>query len=148
MRSHRSSLVGALLGASWLLAAHARDDLTPLLAAARIGNHDAAIALLREGADVRAVEADGTSALHWAADSGDAELVRALLAAGADVNAANRYGMTPLQAAAVEADPDVVGALLAAGADARAVLPEGETLVRCEDYQRIFQLFGFAEGID
>ena len=104
--------VVALAGVSWLLAAHARDDLTPLLAAARVGNHAAALTALRAGADVRAVEADGTSALHWAANFGDAELVRALLAAGANVNAANRYGMTPLQVAAVEADPAVVGALL------------------------------------
>jgi len=129
MRPRRSSVLVALLGASWSLAAHARDDLTPLLAAARVGDHDAAIASVRAGGDVRAVEADGTSALHWAANFGDAELVRALLAAGADVNAANRYGMTPLQVAAVEADPGIVGALIAAGADASGALPEGETVL-------------------
>ena len=39
----RSGLV-ALLGASSVFAAHARDDLPPLLAAARVGNHDAALA--------------------------------------------------------------------------------------------------------
>ncbi|HXS80520.1 MAG TPA: ankyrin repeat domain-containing protein [Gammaproteobacteria bacterium] len=109
------------------MAAHARDDLTPLLAAARVGDHDKAMALAREGGEVGAVEADGTSALHWAAHFGDAELVRALLAAGAEVNATNRYGMTPLQVASVEADAGIVEALLAAGADASGVLPEGET---------------------
>ena len=129
MRPLRASVLLALLCASLSLAAHARDDLTPLLAAARVGDRGAVLALVREGADVRAVEADGTSALHWAAHYGDAELVRALLAAGAEANAANRYGMTPLQAAAVEADADVIAALLAAGADARAVLPEGETVL-------------------
>ena len=87
------------------------------------------MALVREGADVDAVEADGTSALHWAAHFGDAELLRALLAAGADATAANRYGMTPLQIAAVEGDVAVIEALLAAGADANAVLPEGETVL-------------------
>ena len=128
-RFKRSASIVALLCASASLAAYARDDLTPLLAAARTGNHAAAVALIREGADVRAVEADGTTALHWAADFGDAELVQTLLSAGADVTAANRYGMTPLQVAAVEADPRVVGVLLAAGADARAALPEGETVL-------------------
>jgi len=126
-RARRSRSLVVLLCASASLAAHARDDLTPLLAAARVGDHDKAMALAREGGEVGAVEADGTSALHWAAHFGDAELVRALLAAGAEVNATNRYGMTPLQVATVEADAGIVEALLAAGADASAVLPEGET---------------------
>jgi ankyrin repeat protein len=129
MLARRSCLLVALLCASAPFAARARDDLTPLLAAARSGDHDTAIALVREGAEVDAVEADGTSALHWAAHFGDAELVAALLAAGADVTVANRYGMTPLQVAAVEADPAIVAPLLAAGADANAVLPEGETVL-------------------
>ncbi len=110
-------------------AAYARDDLVPLLAAARSGDRETAMALVREASDVNVVEADGTSALHWAAHFGDAELVRALLAAGADAGAANRYGMTPLQLAAVEGDPAVIEALLTAGADANAALPEGETVL-------------------
>jgi uncharacterized protein len=119
----------ALLCAGPMLAAQARDDLTPLLAAARNADHQTAMALVREGADVDAVEADGTSALHWAAHFGDAELLRALLAAGADATAANRYGMTPLQIAAVGHDVAVIDALLAAGADVNAVLPQGETVL-------------------
>jgi ankyrin repeat protein len=128
-RPRSSCLLVALLLALATPAAHARDDLTPLLHAARNGDHAAAIASLREGAAVGAVEADGTTALHWAAHFGDVELVRALLAAGADAGAANRYGMTPLQVAAVEANVEVLQALLAAGADAGAVLPEGETVL-------------------
>ena len=128
-RPDRIRLLVALLCASWLLAAHARDDLTPLLAAARAGDHAAALALVREGAEVGAVEADGTSALHWAAHFGDAELVSALLAAGADATAVNRYGMTALQLAAVDGNVTIIEALLAAGADAGAALPEGETVL-------------------
>jgi ankyrin repeat protein len=124
-----SSFLLALLCMAASLAVHAHDDLTPLLAAARTGNHAAAMALVREGADAAAVEADGTTALHWAAHFADAELVRALLAAGAKATATNRYGMTPLHVAAEQADADVVAALLAAGADASAVLPEGETVL-------------------
>jgi ankyrin repeat protein len=122
-------LPAVLLCACFGFAVHARDDLTPLLSAARTGDHDAAMALVREAADVRAVEADGTSALHWAAHFGDAELVGALLAAGADAAAANRYGMTPLHLAAVAGDAVIIEALLAAGADAGATLPEGETVL-------------------
>jgi ankyrin repeat protein len=124
--------VGAVLGAllcTWPALGAQRGDLTPLLEAARAGNHAAAIALVREGADVRAAEADGTTALHWAANFGDAELASALLAAGANVAAPNRYGMTPLQAAAVNADARLLETLLAAGADPNAVLPEGETVL-------------------
>jgi ankyrin repeat protein len=119
-----------LLALTWTtLAAQARDDWTPLLEAARNADHETALALVRDGADVAAVEADGTSALHWAAHFGDARLVQALLAAGADAAIANRYGMTPLHLAAVAGDAAVIEALLDAGADANAVLPEGETVL-------------------
>jgi ankyrin repeat protein len=74
------------------------------------------MALVREAADVGAVEADGTSALHWAALFGDAELVRALLAAGA----ALPEGETVLMTAARTGSPESLRALLAAGADADA----------------------------
>ena len=129
LRRRCSRLPVALICASVAFAIHARDDLTPLLAAARTGDHAAAMALVRETADVDAVEADGTSTLHWAAHFGDVELVRALLDAGAEAAAANRYGMTPLQVAAVEGDAAIVEALLVAGADASAALPEGETVL-------------------
>jgi uncharacterized protein len=115
---------------AWLaVGAHARDDLTPLIEAARNADHAAAIELVRQGTDVDKVEADGTSALHWAVHFGDAELVGALLAAGADATAANRYGMTPLQLAAINGDAAAIRALIHAGADPNAVLPEGETVL-------------------
>jgi ankyrin repeat protein len=109
--------------------AEERADLTPLLQAARSYDHAAALALVEEGADVRASENDGTTALHWAAYGGDVALVEALLEAGADPNAANRYGMTPLQAAADGGFAESASALLEAGANAAVVLPEGETIL-------------------
>lgn len=109
--------------------ANERADLTPLLDAARRFDHEAAMALVEQGAAVAAAENDGTTALHWAAYAGDNALVAALLTAGADPKAANRYGLTPLQAAAEGGFAESVTALLAAGADANAVLPEGETIL-------------------
>lgn len=87
----------------------------------------AALAAIREGADVNERSADGTTALHWAVHRGDLELVKQLLARGADANARNDYDATPLSEAAVEGDSGIVKALLDAGADANATNAEGET---------------------
>lgn len=127
-RSAALAIALALSCSLGLARANERSDLS-LVAAARAFDHDAALALVRRGADVHAAEADGTTALHWAAAAGDATLVAALLEAGADPNKANRYGFTPLHAAADGGYAEAVTSLLAAGADARAVLPEGETVL-------------------
>ena len=49
----------------------------------------------KQRADVKAVEADGTTALHWAVQADDLEMTQLLVRAGANVNAANRFGVTP-----------------------------------------------------
>jgi uncharacterized protein len=89
--------------------------------------HDAAVALIEKGSDVRARSADGTSALDWAVYNDDADLVQRLIKAGADVSSTNDYGASPLRQAAVVADPLVIRALLKAGADPNAANAEGET---------------------
>src|SRR5688500_79998 len=60
--------------------------------------------LVQSGADVKAAQADGATALHWAAYQGDVSLALLLLEAGADVKAANRNGSTPLWLAASQGD--------------------------------------------
>ncbi len=84
-------------------------------------------ALLKEGADVNAAQADGMTALHWAAYLDDATLVTLLLKSGASARAANRYGVTPLSLACANGNAEVVEALLEAGADANVTLHGGET---------------------
>ena len=81
--------------------------------------------LVQSGADVKAVQADGATALHWAAYHGDAGLVALLLEAGADVSVANRNGSTPMWLAATQGDAAVIEALLEHGADANEPLPLG-----------------------
>jgi ankyrin repeat protein len=81
--------------------------------------------LVQSGADVKAAQADGATALHWASYYGDVPLVSFLLEAGADVAAANRNGSTPLWLAASQGDAAVVAALLKGGADANEALPLG-----------------------
>jgi ankyrin repeat protein len=101
----------------------------PLVDAVKNGDRVVVQKLLQQKANVNAVEADGTTALHWAARAGDQELIRLLLRAGADARAANRYGVTPLQLAAINGSATTAQALLEAGADPNAVLPEGETIL-------------------
>ena len=81
--------------------------------------------LVQSGADVKAAQADGATALHWAAYHGDASLASVLLVAGADIAAANRNGSTPMWLAASRGDAAVIQALLAKGADANEQLPLG-----------------------
>ena len=81
--------------------------------------------LVQSGADVKAAQADGATALHWAAYHGDASLASVLLDAGADVAAANRNGSTPMWLAASRGDAAVIQVLLAKGADANEPLPLG-----------------------
>jgi ankyrin repeat protein len=103
---------------------------SPLADALERGDRDAAAALIRDGADVRAAGADGTTALHWAVRADDEPLIAALIAAGPDLNARNRYGITPLHLAAMNGRSTVVRRLLDAGAIAtEATLPSGETVL-------------------
>ena len=51
----------------------------PLVEAARASDSAAVIAMIDGGVDVRAAEADGTTALHWAVNHDDAGLVRRLV---------------------------------------------------------------------
>jgi ankyrin repeat protein len=55
--------------------------------------------LLARGADPKAKDAEGMTALHTAAAGGDVGLVEALLDGKADVNARGEKGTTPLSAA-------------------------------------------------
>ena len=112
--------------ALWTLAGagFAAESLPELV---ELGEREAALRALEDGADVDARGPDGATALLWAAHRGDRELVAALLARDANPDAANDYGVTPLAAAAVEADAEIVGALLEAGADVESPNAEGQT---------------------
>lgn len=118
-------VAGLLLGLSPSVQAAAQ--VTPLLRAARQGDEVQVRALLKQGVDVQAVEADGSTALHHAANRADLGIVEALLAAGAKVTAANRYGVTPLTLAAATGHVQIIERLLKAGADPNVSTPGGET---------------------
>ena len=78
-------------------AAHA--GMTPLLAATRDSWHgrpEAVMTLLANGADPRAADADGNTALHHAARSSDPGVAALLRDAAAELDVANAEGITPL----------------------------------------------------
>jgi len=98
-----------------------------LVSAVQMKDREAALAMLKKGADVSKPGPDGTTALMWAAYNGDADLVKRLLKAGADPNARNDYGASPLSAAALAANAASVRLLLEAGADPNSPNEDGQT---------------------
>jgi len=80
-----------------LNAAHA--GMTPLLAATRDSWHgrpDAVMTLLANGADPRAVDSEGNTALHHAARSSDPGVAALLRDAAAEIDVLNFEGQSPL----------------------------------------------------
>src|ERR1041385_7339047 len=102
--------------------ANAKDDhgVTPLMFAAAAGSAEAMKLLLDKGADPKAVNMFGSTALMWCAT--DLAKVRLLVDRGADVKAVSKQGRTALQLAAMsDHSADIVRLLLAKGADPKAV---------------------------
>lgn len=85
--------------------------------------------LIREVVDVKAAQADGMTALHWAVLHDNPACVHRLIAAGADVGAKNRYHISPLSLACVNGNGEVVRSLIDGGANVHDELPGGETML-------------------
>jgi ankyrin repeat protein len=98
-----------------------------LLDAAKAGDAAAARTLVAKGADPNAVDADGSTALHWAVEHDDEALTSALLTAGARARVANRHSIAPLHLAATNGNASIVQRLIASGADVNGATPGGET---------------------
>jgi ankyrin repeat protein len=91
------------------------------------GNHKAALAQIRTGADINEAQPDGTRPIHWAVYKVDYELLDALIAKKAKVDVANEFGSTPLGEAAKLGDERMVKTLLDAGAKPDTPNQDGET---------------------
>lgn len=123
----RKAACGMLLAwLGWVPVAGAATDVR-LVDAVKQQDRAAVRALLEQHVDVKAAQADGATALHWAAHWDDLETATLLLRAGADVNAANDFGVTPLSLACTNASAPMVERLLAAGANPNAVPSTGES---------------------
>ena len=112
---------------------------TPLMRAARAGDHAVIRLLLEKGANLKAATKDGTSALMFAAGIGyrdkntrgsesDAlESVKVLMAAGLDVNQTNTRGENALHGAALRGANTIVQFLIDQKMDVNALSKQGYT---------------------
>ena len=83
--------------------------------------------LITGGADAKAIDVDGGTALMAVSASGKADVAALLLRHGANANAANYEGWTSLMAASFGGHDEVVGLLLDCNADTRATDSGGWT---------------------
>lgn len=124
----RRNVIGVLLAGTISLAAGLQAADRTVADAAMAGDLEAVRTLLKQGADVNAVQGDGVTALHWAALKGHDDLAKMLLVAGANVRARTRFGSyTPLHVAAEYGRAAVVKTLIRAAADFRATTGSGTT---------------------
>ena len=119
--------LAAALGSSALLLAGQR--ASSLSDAIQEGDRTAIAALLKTPGAAKAVDADGTTPLHWAIRADDLATARLLVRAGANVAAANRYGVTPLALAALNGSVEAITMLLDAGANANSEISKGQTVL-------------------
>lgn len=94
--------------------------------AARDGDLSTVQTLVAQGADVNAVNENGSTALHFAADKGRTEVVRFLLDHGASVNVKSKSGSTPLLLAARSGSLETVRLLLDRGAEVNVETGAGQ----------------------
>ena len=90
---------------------------TALAIAVDTGHSSLVEMLVKAGAALDAVDADGNAIMHYAAKSGNLSVLKAV-AAGAPVNVKNACGNTPLAVAVVRNQPAVVEFLVGAVAEA------------------------------
>jgi hypothetical protein len=88
-----------------------------LIEAVKKGHAPIVQAFLAKGADAKAADDTGGTALIWAVARGRAETVRLLLDGGAEVNARDADGTTALTLARRKNAQEIAEILLAAGAE-------------------------------
>uniref|UniRef100_A0A1I7YMT0 ANK_REP_REGION domain-containing protein n=1 Tax=Steinernema glaseri TaxID=37863 RepID=A0A1I7YMT0_9BILA len=93
------------------------ENSASFLRAARAGNLDKVLELLRSGTDINTCNANGLNALHLASKEGHSEVVRELLKRRAIVDAATKKGNTALHIASLAGQELIVTILVENGAD-------------------------------
>src|SRR5437763_8256647 len=94
-----------------------KEDHTPLMRAALVGDTETVKLLVAKGEDVNAQDHEGRTALMFAVINMHTDTVKALLDLGADVNVRANDGGTALMLAATCGDEEIARLLLRKGAD-------------------------------
>ncbi|XP_053474927.1 ankyrin-2 [Ictalurus furcatus] len=103
------------------------DSNTSFLRAARAGNIEKVLELLKGGQDISTCNQNGLNALHLAAKEGHVELVEELLERGAAVNSSTKKGNTALHIASLAGQKEVAKLLVKRGADVNSQSQNGFT---------------------
>ena len=102
---------------------------TPLLAALRAGQLEAARMLLGWGADASAADDQGETPLLLVCRAGNLQLAKELLGKGADISAGDDQGETPLLAAVAAGNAELAWDLVARGAAVEVRRKDGATVL-------------------
>ncbi|KAI8833122.1 ankyrin repeat-containing domain protein, partial [Chytriomyces cf. hyalinus JEL632] len=128
---HHPSLLEPDLSRSHPLDINARVKqhlLTPLHFAAMNASADFVLTLVKNGAQVNAVDQHGRTPLRLACNSRRADTIDILVAHGALVDAKElRYALTPLHMAAKSGHVDILNSLIEYGADATSRTSDNRT---------------------
>jgi ankyrin repeat protein len=127
-----SEIAAALIQAGAEINAQDPYGVTPLLFAAISGSPETIRMLLKSGADVKAKDVDGRTALIETLTTENdlpPETIEELIQAGAEVNVRIYGGLTPLMIAAA-GNSRILKALIRAGADLNAEDDQGATALR------------------
>ena len=100
---------------------------TPLITAAALGEPEAAQILIDAGANINAVNNDGSTALITAAAFAKTKVAKVLIDAGGDLNIINNDGSTALHTSAFLCNKEIVEALIKAGADRTIINKRAKT---------------------
>jgi ankyrin repeat protein len=103
---------------------------TLLMQAAAFGHTEIAKYLIKNGADVNAVDKEGETPLKHAAWTKNTDIIDLLVQHGADINAKNNIGTTPLWSAVISGRAQMVKRLLELGADPNTPNQHGMSAVR------------------
>jgi Ankyrin repeats (3 copies)/Ankyrin repeat len=121
VQNNSLSLVRTVLGRDGTVDLLNKDDATPLLLAAAVGNQNIVEFLIEQGANVNHVAQRGDHAILQAAKAGHPHIVQVLVAKKADVNHTDEEGRSALHYAVGAGHVETVRTLLEHGAEPNTV---------------------------